>query len=115
MVNHIVPRLSFQLFFFLIAEHFQSRLNCHLSMWFQLIAEDLQHLAVNDLRFDMAQESGIRDYIDVRDLSDAHIAALVALDEGRSGVYNLGNGEGWSVLNVVDAARAVTGLLLLQL
>jgi len=51
----------------------------------------------------------IRDYIDVRDLSDAHIAALAALGEGRSGIYNLGNGEGWSVLNVIDAAARVTG------
>ena len=51
----------------------------------------------------------IRDYIDVRDLSDAHIAALAALDEGRSGIYNLGNGEGWSVRNVIDAVESVTG------
>jgi len=52
----------------------------------------------------------IRDYIDVRDLADAHIAALAALDAGRSGIYNLGNGEGWSVLNVVEFAEEVTGL-----
>jgi UDP-glucose 4-epimerase len=51
----------------------------------------------------------IRDYIDVRDLSDAHIAAIDALGRGESGIYNLGNGEGWSVLNVIDAARSVTG------
>jgi len=51
----------------------------------------------------------IRDYIDVRDLSDAHILALEALDAGRSGIYNLGNGEGWSVLNVLDAVEDVTG------
>lgn len=51
----------------------------------------------------------IRDYIDVRDLSDAHIAALNALDEGRSGIYNLGNGEGASVLDVIETAEAVSG------
>lgn len=51
----------------------------------------------------------IRDYVDVRDLADAHIAALEALDRGRSGVYNLGSGEGWSVLNVIDAVSRVTG------
>ena len=44
--------------------------------------------------YDTPDGTCIRDYIDVRDLSDAHIAALDALDEGRSGVYNLGNGEG---------------------
>ena len=51
----------------------------------------------------------IRDYVDVRDLADAHIAALAALGRGRSGVYNLGSGEGWSVLNVIDAVTRVTG------
>jgi UDP-glucose 4-epimerase len=51
----------------------------------------------------------IRDYIDVRDLSDAHIRALDALGQGRSGIYNLGNGEGWSVLNVIDSVERVTG------
>jgi UDP-glucose 4-epimerase len=59
--------------------------------------------------YDTPDGTCIRDYIDVRDLSDAHIAALSALDEGRSGIYNLGNGEGWSVLNVIDAAAEVTG------
>jgi UDP-glucose 4-epimerase len=51
----------------------------------------------------------IRDYVDVRDLADAHIAALEALGSGRSGVYNLGSGEGWSVLNVIEAVARVTG------
>jgi UDP-glucose 4-epimerase len=59
--------------------------------------------------YDTADGTCIRDYIDVRDLSDAHIAALAALDGGRSGIYNLGNGEGWSVLNVIDAVARVTG------
>jgi UDP-glucose 4-epimerase len=59
--------------------------------------------------YDTPDGTCIRDYIDVRDLADAHILALAALDEGRSGVYNLGNGEGWSVLNVVDAVERVTG------
>jgi UDP-glucose 4-epimerase len=58
--------------------------------------------------YDTPDGTCIRDYIDVRDLSDAHIAALAALDEGRSGIYNLGNGEGWSVLNVIDAVARVT-------
>jgi UDP-glucose 4-epimerase len=59
--------------------------------------------------YDTPDGTCIRDYIDVRDLSDAHIAALAALDKGRSGVYNLGSGEGWSVLNVADAVARVTG------
>ena len=59
--------------------------------------------------YDTPDGTCIRDYIDVRDLADAHILALEALDAGRSGVYNLGNGEGWSVLNVLDAVEHVTG------
>ena len=52
----------------------------------------------------------IRDYIHVSDLSRAHLLALEALrDTGRSSVYNLGNGTGYSVLEVIQAARKVTG------
>lgn len=50
----------------------------------------------------------IRDYIHVLDLAQAHILALRALDQG-SRVYNLGNGRGFSVKEVVDTARKVTG------
>jgi UDP-glucose 4-epimerase len=59
--------------------------------------------------YDTADGTCIRDYIDVRDLSDAHIAALAALDRGSSGVYNLGSGEGYSVMNVIAATAEVTG------
>ncbi|KAF0232757.1 MAG: UDP-glucose [Desulfovibrionaceae bacterium] len=52
----------------------------------------------------------IRDYIHVQDLADAHILALHYLDAGGdSGAFNLGNGQGYSVREVLDAARAVTG------
>jgi len=51
----------------------------------------------------------IRDYVDVRDLADAHIAALDALSRGRSGVFNLGSGDGWSVLNVINEVTRITG------
>ncbi|MBN2564995.1 MAG: UDP-glucose 4-epimerase GalE [Candidatus Eisenbacteria bacterium] len=59
--------------------------------------------------YDTPDGTCIRDYIDVRDLSDAHILALDALDRGVVGVYNLGNGSGASVLEVISAAEAVTG------
>jgi UDP-glucose 4-epimerase len=53
--------------------------------------------------------TGVRDYVHVLDLADAHVAALDAV-AGGSRVYNLGcGGEGYSVQEVVDAARAVTG------
>ena len=52
----------------------------------------------------------IRDYIHVMDLADAHIKALEYLrDGGMSDVFNLGNGKGFSVREVIDAAEKVTG------
>ncbi|ACZ43105.1 UDP-glucose 4-epimerase [Thermobaculum terrenum ATCC BAA-798] len=50
----------------------------------------------------------IRDYVHVYDLAQAHLLTLDALKEG-SRTYNLGNGQGFSNLQVVEAARKVTG------
>ena len=50
----------------------------------------------------------IRDYIHVQDLANAHVMALAKLDEG-SEIYNLGCGGGYSVKQVIDTARRVTG------
>lgn len=51
----------------------------------------------------------IRDYIHVSDLAEAHLLALTALEHRDRLIYNLGNGQGFSVLQVVEAARRVTG------
>jgi UDP-glucose 4-epimerase len=51
----------------------------------------------------------IRDYIHVSDLADAHILALEALNEQPVQVYNLGSESGFSVKQVIDVARSVTG------
>ncbi|MEQ3835824.1 UDP-glucose 4-epimerase GalE [Lawsonella clevelandensis] len=51
----------------------------------------------------------IRDYIHVLDLADAHILALEKSPEGRHSIFNLGSGEGFSVKEVVEACRQVTG------
>ncbi|MGL5124282.1 MAG: UDP-glucose 4-epimerase GalE [Fusobacteriaceae bacterium] len=51
----------------------------------------------------------IRDYIHVMDLADAHIKALERLENGgTSTIYNLGNGEGFSVKEVIESVRRVT-------
>ena len=50
----------------------------------------------------------VRDYIHVVDLAQAHILALGALDGG-SRYYNLGNGEGFTVKEVIDTASEITG------
>jgi UDP-arabinose 4-epimerase len=53
----------------------------------------------------------IRDYVHVTDLAEAHVLALQALQRGgHSSAYNLGNGMGFSVTEVIDAVRRVTGL-----
>jgi UDP-glucose 4-epimerase len=52
----------------------------------------------------------VRDYIHVGDLADAHLLALQALEHSSRLIYNLGNGQGFSVREVVESARRVTGL-----
>lgn len=62
---------------------------------------------------DYATEDGtcVRDYIHVTDLAQAHIKAVEYLMEGgHSEIFNLGNGVGFSVRQVIDTARKVTGL-----
>ncbi|MGB2839699.1 MAG: UDP-glucose 4-epimerase GalE [Actinomycetes bacterium] len=55
--------------------------------------------------------SCIRDYIHVTDLADAHVASVKRLEQGEaSEIYNVGRGEGVSVIEVMDAVRAATGL-----
>ena len=51
----------------------------------------------------------IRDYIHIADLVSAHLLALDALEEGDRLVYNIGNGSGYSVREVIETAREVTG------
>lgn len=51
----------------------------------------------------------VRDYIHIEDLAAAHLAALVGLAERPFMRYNLGNGAGYSVLEVIETARRVTG------
>jgi UDP-glucose 4-epimerase len=50
----------------------------------------------------------VRDYIHIVDLAQAHILAFETLDRG-SAVYNLGNGAGFSVKQVIETAREITG------
>jgi len=56
--------------------------------------------------------SAVRDYIHVQDLARAHVAAADRLEKGEplEPVYNLGSGEGLSVLQIMDAVRLVTGV-----
>jgi UDP-arabinose 4-epimerase len=61
--------------------------------------------------YDTADGTCVRDYIHVSDLADAHVLALAALERGvASQPLNLGNGNGFSVLDVVRTVEAITGL-----
>lgn len=60
--------------------------------------------------YDTPDGTCIRDYIHVVDLARAHVLAVQKLIAGGlSAIYNLGNGEGFSVKEIIDAARTVTG------
>jgi UDP-glucose 4-epimerase len=53
--------------------------------------------------------TAVRDYVHVADLADAHVRALERLDDLGTCTVNLGNGRGFSVREVIEACRRVTG------
>lgn len=68
-----------------------------------------EHISVYGDDYDTPDGTCIRDYIHVMDLASAHLLALEALADGRSRIYNVGIGTGYSVLEVIETCRAVTG------
>jgi UDP-arabinose 4-epimerase len=70
------------------------------------------YITVFGTDYDTPDGTCVRDYIHVTDLADAHVKALQALEVGRaSDVYNLGNGRGFSVLEIIQAVERATGLI----
>ncbi len=59
--------------------------------------------------YDTPDGTCIRDFIHVCDLADAHLLAAEAIEPGRAKAYNLGSGEGFSVKQVLQTCREVTG------
>ncbi|MGB3794984.1 MAG: UDP-glucose 4-epimerase GalE [Alteraurantiacibacter sp.] len=59
--------------------------------------------------YDTPDGTCVRDYIHVCDLADAHVAAIDVLETGVFKAFNLGNGNGFSVRQVIDRAEAITG------
>jgi UDP-glucose 4-epimerase len=51
----------------------------------------------------------VRDYIHIYDLAQAHLLVLRALEDSGQRIYNVGNGTGFSIREVIDSARRVTG------
>ncbi len=59
--------------------------------------------------YDTPDGTCVRDYVHVADIAGAHLLVLQSLDRVHSTAYNLGNGDGYSNLQVIDAVREVTG------
>lgn len=68
-----------------------------------------EHVSIYGTDYETPDGTCIRDYIHVMDLASAHILALEAIKDGDSRFYNLGSGTGFSVLEVIEACRQVTG------
>jgi UDP-glucose 4-epimerase len=68
-----------------------------------------EHVNIFGTDYPTADGTCIRDYIHVSDLAHAHLLALHALEKSSPLIYNLGNGQGFSVRQVVEVARKVTG------
>lgn len=66
-------------------------------------------LPVFGLDYPTPDGSCVRDYIHVEDLAEAHLLALERMAQCPAEIYNLGNGEGFSVLEVLEAVHRVTG------
>lgn len=69
-----------------------------------------EYISIFGNDYDTEDGTCVRDYIHVNDLAQAHILAMkYLLEGGKSNIFNLGNGVGFSVKEVVETARKVTG------
>jgi UDP-glucose 4-epimerase len=75
----------------------------------QVALDQRPHITVFGDDYPTRDGTCVRDYIHVVDLAQAHILAMEALDRIGSRRYNLGNGSGFTVLEVIEMARKVTG------
>ena len=76
----------------------------------QAAAGKREHVSVFGTDYPTEDGTAVRDYIHIEDLGEAHILGLErATNPGEHRIYNLGNGTGFSVRQVIEAARAVTG------
>ncbi len=76
---------------------------------FQVALGQRQNVQIYGSDYPTPDGTAIRDYIHINDLVDAHVLALDALKDHDRLTYNLGNGAGYSVREVIETAREVTG------
>jgi UDP-glucose 4-epimerase len=67
------------------------------------------HVDVFGTDYDTPDGTAIRDYIHIDDLAEAHLLALAGARDSEHRIFNLGNGSGFSVREVIEAARQITG------
>ena len=68
-----------------------------------------EHVKVFGTDYPTRDGTAVRDYVHIEDLSEAHLLALDSLERGTHRTFNLGSGDGYTVREVIDAARRVTG------
>ena len=68
-----------------------------------------ENIAIYGTDYSTPDGTCVRDYVHISDLSNAHLLALEALKEKEKLIYNLGNGKGFSVREVIETVRKVTG------
>lgn len=67
------------------------------------------HISIYGTDYPTRDGTAVRDYVHVEDLASAHVLALAALERQSRLIYNLGNGVGFTVREVVEVVRRVTG------
>jgi UDP-glucose 4-epimerase len=67
------------------------------------------HIAILGTDYPTPDGTAVRDYVHVEDLARAHVLALEKAEHGRHEIFNLGSARGYSVREVVETARSVTG------
>jgi UDP-glucose 4-epimerase len=75
----------------------------------QAAAGRREYVAIFGTDYPTEDGTAVRDYVHTDDLARAHVLALAAAVPGRHDIFNLGSGTGYSVRQVVDAVRRVTG------
>ena len=80
-----------------------------ISLVLKKVKNDSYGLEVYGDDYPTVDGTGVRDYIHVVDLVRAHILAIKMLEKNESGIFNLGNGNGFSVLEIIKSAEKVTG------
>lgn len=76
---------------------------------FQAVKGERPNIALFGTDYETPDGTCVRDYIHVSDLTDAHLLAIKRMDVSPKNEYNLGNGSGYSVKEVITAVEKVTG------